>query len=77
MSYSTDRARIEQNLATAHRALWRARTAAEHDGDQTLEWDLAQLQAEVQRLAENSLRGRARKSVLNRGQMSLQQTDGL
>ena len=60
MGYGVDRAQMEAELARAHRALYRAADAAERDGDRGAEEDLRQLLAEVTRIAERSLKGKAR-----------------
>lgn len=61
--YGEHRAEIEANLARAHRALVAAKNAADAAGDSTLWLDLCQLEVEVTRLAENSLRGKARRQI--------------
>lgn len=71
MGYGLHRARIEQNLAVAHRAVFRAREAAEQDGDVGLEEDLYGIERELTRLAERSLKGRGN---LLRSQRDDQQT---
>lgn len=67
--YGEHRAEIESNLARAHRALVNAKNAADAAGDSTLWLDLCQLEVEVTRLAENSLRGKARRPI--RGQLQI------
>lgn len=71
MGYGTNRARIESELAKAHRALYYAQEAAEREGDVGLEEDLRQLLVEVTRIAERSLRGPARAGSSMRGQLRL------
>ena len=68
--YTAHRARIESQLAKAHRAVTEAMTAAEMDGDVTLGLDLQMLQVELTRLAEASLRGKARRSLLAPGRQT-------
>jgi len=69
MGYDSNRARIEHCLARAHRALFDAKNAAELAGDSTLYLDLQMLEVEVTRLAEASLRGKARRSI--KGQLAI------
>lgn len=70
MGYSADRARMEAQLAVAHRALYRAMQAAEDAGDEGASEDLAQLLREVSRVADLSLRGKPRRAQL-KGQLEI------
>lgn len=63
MGYNASRARMESQLASAHRALFRAMEAAREDGDLGAELDLEQIMREVGRVAERSLKGKARKQL--------------
>lgn len=60
---STDRAKLEHQLAIAHRALTRAREAADNMSDNTVYLDLTTTLVTVTRLAENSLRGKGRSQI--------------
>jgi hypothetical protein len=53
---------MEHSLARAHRALFDAFTAAEAAGDEGAALDIGMLSAEVVRVAEGSLRGKAPKA---------------
>jgi hypothetical protein len=70
MGYDLHRARMEAELSRAHRALYKARTAAEEGGIHGAAEDLHQLEREVARVAEGSLRNSRRVHVV-RGQMEL------
>lgn len=61
MAYTADRARMEAALARAHRGLAAAREAAQSLGDEGAEHDIYQVEREVVRIAEGSLRGRPNK----------------
>jgi len=67
--YTAHRARLEQNIAGAHRAISRAIDAAESDGDQGMADDLRQVQGQLTFLGNASLRGKARRSLLSGGQI--------
>lgn len=71
MGYGTDRARMERNLAIAHRALYTAQHAAEYMGDEGAAHDLQQLLWGVTAIAEASLRDKRRPNGVIKGQMSL------
>jgi hypothetical protein len=71
MSYTSDRARFESELAKAHRALTYARDAAERLQSSGDVEDLVQIRNEVTRLAEGSLRGKARPVRQIKGQQQL------
>jgi hypothetical protein len=62
MAYSPSRAKMEAQLAVAHRALARARDAAEAAGDAGAEEDIHGIMGEVTRVAEKSLTGKPRRS---------------
>lgn len=64
MGYDTQRAKLESELARAHRALYYAEEAAEALSDFGMQEDLKMLLKEVTRLGEASLRGKARRSQL-------------
>lgn len=70
MGYSQSRATMESRLATAHRALHAAATAAAELGDEHAEDDILQILKEVTRVAEDSLKGRARRREPLSNQMS-------
>lgn len=57
--YSADRARYEQNLAAAHRAVFFARNKAVDLGDEGAEHDLDAILRELTRLAQASLAPRS------------------
>ena len=69
MGYTPDRARMEAALARAHRGLAQAREAAESLGDDGAAHDIHQIEREVVRVAEGSLRGRPNRR--SRDQTSL------
>lgn len=69
MRYDKSRATVEASLAKAHRAIVAARVAADGTNDHHLYLDLQMLEVEITRLAENSLRGKARMRVV--GQTSI------
>ena len=52
---------IEQHLATAHKAIWKAANLAEELPDQGLADDLHDLNEEVRRILEDMLKGRPRR----------------
>lgn len=58
-----NRATIEFRLARLHRAAVDAKLAADFSGDEGLYLDLEMIEREVTRLAENSLRGKARGRI--------------
>jgi hypothetical protein len=64
VSYTANRAIIESCLSRAHGALAKAMRAADEDGDDSLWLDLQLMQVELVRLAEGSLRGKAKRSIL-------------
>jgi hypothetical protein len=61
--YGTERAAYEGALARAHRALWEASLHSFNAGDEGAATDCEQLQREVSRLAEASLKGNLRRPV--------------
>lgn len=63
MAYTTERARYEAALASAHRALYRAAEQAELMGDDGAAYDAEQLLKETLRLATDSLSGKPRRSA--------------
>lgn len=71
MGYGTDRARMETQLAVAHRALYRAQQAAENMQDEGAAHDLQQLLWGVTAIAEASLGNARRPNGVIKGQMSL------
>lgn len=71
MGYSTARAKLESELARAHRALYYAEAAAEDLNEPGTAEDLKQLQREVVRIAEGSLRGRPNTRSVLPGQLNL------
>lgn len=70
MSYGPDRAAMEAALARAHRALTQARQHAEDMHDVGAESDILQLEREVIRVAEGSLKGHRPKPQL-KGQLRI------
>lgn len=60
MDTSQARSRYEAQLHCAHRALFRAWNAAEDCGDYGAAEDCRQLQYEISRLMEDSLKGKKR-----------------
>jgi hypothetical protein len=70
MSYGTGRATMEAKLAIAHRALEQARKYADEAGLEGAWLDITQILVEVQRVAEDSLRGGGRRNTVLKGQMS-------
>lgn len=64
MRYSQDRASMEAHLAAAHRAVTRAKACADHMSDEGAYLDLLQIEVELVRVAEGSLRAGNRKRVL-------------
>jgi len=54
------RSRYEECLARAHRALYHAADAAEDLGDDGAAEDARQLQAEISRMMQDSLKGKKR-----------------
>jgi hypothetical protein len=71
MGYSKDRARLEAELARAHRALYYAEEAAERMEDFGMSEDLKQLQKEVTRLAQASLKDKKLRTPQIHGQMQI------
>jgi hypothetical protein len=69
--YSQERARLEAAVARAHRAVVDARNAADEMQDQGAELDLRQIEQELVRIAEQSLKGARRVRPMN-GQLSIQ-----
>jgi hypothetical protein len=69
MRYTTDRAIIESRLAVAHKAIHTAMQAADREDDNVLYLDLMSIEVTLVRLAERSLRGKARTQM--RGQLEL------
>jgi hypothetical protein len=67
MSYSFDRATLESSLARMHRSCNIAKTAADRLGEDGLWLDLQQMEVEITRLAEDSLRGSKRGPQTSRG----------
>lgn len=70
MGYDTDRARMETQLAVAHRALYRAQRAAENMQDEGAAHDLEQMIWGVTAIAEASLDRKRRPKGVLKGQMS-------
>jgi hypothetical protein len=70
-SNDTNRARMEQAIATAHRAVWRAAEAAEEMGSEGDHEDLVAIMRELTRLQVESLKGRSRRSKQIAGQLDL------
>jgi hypothetical protein len=73
MTAGENRARYEEHLSRAHRAIWAAQKAAERLGDEGAEQDLSQLLREVSRLATASLSGKARRLSRPSGQMTVEE----
>jgi hypothetical protein len=63
MGYNANRARYESSLARAHRALYYAQEAAEELRDPGAADDCAQILREISRLADASLKGKARPQL--------------
>lgn len=61
MGYSTGRAKMESELAAAHRRLWTASEAAQAMGDLGAAEDIDQILREVSRVASASLTSKARR----------------
>lgn len=55
---------MEAHLAAAHRAVTRAKACADHMSDEGAYLDLLQIEVELVRVAEGSLRAGNRKRVL-------------
>jgi hypothetical protein len=64
MAYGKSKAVIEAKLAVAHRAITAAKNAADESGDDGMWLDLQQIEVEIVRLAESSLRSKVHKRIL-------------
>lgn len=62
------RAQFEESLARAHRALWTAKNRAEALGEFGACMDLQQMEVELVRIAEGSLKGKMHRPL--RGQLT-------
>lgn len=71
MERSKARAKYETQLARAHRSLYWASVAAEELGDLGAVDDVTQIMLEVNRLTEDSLRGRKRTREPIPGQLTI------
>jgi hypothetical protein len=69
MRYSRERALMESKIAVAHRAVVAAKNAADEMGDDGAYLDLQQIEVELCRVAEGSLRGKGRSLIA--GQLSI------
>ena len=71
MSYSIHRATMESCLARAHRALCSAKEAADRLGDDGSWLDIQQIEVEVVRVAERSLKDKASRRPMIAGQLEI------